>query len=46
MKARFADLGFDVASRDQQSPDGLAILQKAEIDRWWPLVKAAGIKAE
>jgi tripartite-type tricarboxylate transporter receptor subunit TctC len=46
MKARFADLGFDLAPRDQQTPDGLATLQKAEIDRWWPIVRAAGIKAE
>jgi tripartite-type tricarboxylate transporter receptor subunit TctC len=46
IKARFADLGFDVAPPDQQSPDGLATLQKAEIDRWWPIIKAAGIKAQ
>jgi tripartite-type tricarboxylate transporter receptor subunit TctC len=46
IKARFADLGFDVAPPDQQSPDGLATLQKAEIDRWWPIVKAANIKGE
>jgi tripartite-type tricarboxylate transporter receptor subunit TctC len=46
IKARFADLGFDVAPLDQQSPDALATLQKAEIDRWWPIVKAAKIKGE
>jgi tripartite-type tricarboxylate transporter receptor subunit TctC len=46
IKARFADLGFDVAPPDQQSPDGLATLQKAEIDRWWPIIKAANIKGE
>ena len=46
VKARFSDLGLDVARPDQQSPDGLATLQKVEIDRWWPTVKAAGIKPE
>jgi tripartite-type tricarboxylate transporter receptor subunit TctC len=46
IKARFADLGLDVAPPDQQSPDGLATLQKVEIDRWWPTVKAANIKAQ
>jgi tripartite-type tricarboxylate transporter receptor subunit TctC len=46
IKARFADMGFDVAPADQQTPDGLATLQKTEIDRWWPIVKAANIKGE
>ena len=46
IKARFVDLGFDVAPPDQQSPDGLATLQKTEIDRWWPIIKALGIKAQ
>jgi tripartite-type tricarboxylate transporter receptor subunit TctC len=46
IKARFADLGLDVAPPDQQSADGLATFQKVEIDRWWPIVKAANIKME
>jgi hypothetical protein len=29
-----------------QNPQALAALQKAEIDKWWPIIKAAGIKAE
>ena len=45
-KAKFADLGLDVASREQQTPEGLAAFQKAEIEKWWPIIKAAGIKAE
>jgi tripartite-type tricarboxylate transporter receptor subunit TctC len=45
-RARFADLGLDVASREQQTPDGLAAFHKAEIEKWWPIIKAAGIKAE
>ena len=43
LRARFADLGLDVASREQQTPEGLAAFQKAEIEKWWPIIKAAGI---
>jgi tripartite-type tricarboxylate transporter receptor subunit TctC len=46
LKARFSDLGLDVASREQQSPEGLASFHKGEIDKWWPIIKAAGIKVE
>ena len=46
VKARFTDLGLDVASREQQSPEGLAAFHKGEIDKWWPIIKAAGIKVE
>ncbi|HEX9434898.1 MAG TPA: tripartite tricarboxylate transporter substrate-binding protein [Burkholderiales bacterium] len=46
VKARFSDLGLDIASREQQSPEGLAAFQKAEMERWWPVIRAAGIKAE
>ena len=40
---RYADLGLDVASREQQQPEGLAAFQKAEIEKWWPVIKASGI---
>jgi tripartite-type tricarboxylate transporter receptor subunit TctC len=46
VKARFTELGLDVASAQQQTPEGLAAFQKAEIDKWWPIIKAAGIKPE
>jgi tripartite-type tricarboxylate transporter receptor subunit TctC len=46
VKARFSDLGLDVASREQQTPEGLAAFHKGEIDKWWPIIKAAGIKVE
>jgi tripartite-type tricarboxylate transporter receptor subunit TctC len=43
---RFAELGLDVASRAQQTPEGLAAFHKAEIDKWWPIIKSANIKGE
>jgi len=46
VKARFAQLGLDVAAREQQTPDGLAAFQNAEMDKWWPIIKAAGIRGE
>lgn len=46
VQARLAELGLDLASREQQSPEGLAAFQKAEIDKWWPVIKAANIKVE
>jgi tripartite-type tricarboxylate transporter receptor subunit TctC len=46
VQARFADLGLDVASREQQTSDGLAAFHKGEIEKWWPIIKAAGIKVE
>jgi tripartite-type tricarboxylate transporter receptor subunit TctC len=46
LKAKFSELGLDVASREQQTPEGLAAFQKAEIEKWWPIIKSAGVKAE
>jgi tripartite-type tricarboxylate transporter receptor subunit TctC len=46
LKAKFAELGLDVASPAQQTPEGLAVFQKAEIEKWWPIIKAAGVTAE
>jgi tripartite-type tricarboxylate transporter receptor subunit TctC len=46
VKERFADLGLEVASREQQSSEGLAAFVKAEMDKWWPIIKSANIKVE
>ncbi len=47
VRKRFADLGLDVAPREpEQTPEGLATFQKAEIEKWWPIIKAAGIGAQ
>ncbi len=46
VRARLADLGQDIFPRDQQTPEALGIHHKAEIEKWWPIIKAAGIKGE
>ena len=46
VRARFAELGLEMFPREQQTPEALAAFQKAEIEKWWPMVKAAGIKVE
>jgi tripartite-type tricarboxylate transporter receptor subunit TctC len=43
---RLADLGYEVPSRDEQTPDVIRAIQKAEIEKWWPIIKSAGIKPE
>jgi tripartite-type tricarboxylate transporter receptor subunit TctC len=43
---RLTELGLDIPPRDQQTPEALAKLQRAEIDKWWPIIKAANIKPE
>jgi tripartite-type tricarboxylate transporter receptor subunit TctC len=46
VQKRFADLGHAIPPRELQSPPALAAHHKAELDRWWPIIKAAGIKTQ
>jgi tripartite-type tricarboxylate transporter receptor subunit TctC len=45
-RRRIADLGLEIPPREEQSPEALRAFQKAEIEKWWPIIKAANIKAE
>jgi tripartite-type tricarboxylate transporter receptor subunit TctC len=44
--SRLADLGQEIFPREQQTPEALGAYHKAEIEKWWPVIKAAGIKVE
>ena len=46
VRARLADFGLEIYPRDQQTPQAVTALQKAEIATWWPMIKAAKIKGE
>jgi tripartite-type tricarboxylate transporter receptor subunit TctC len=46
VRQRLADLGHEIFPREQQTPEALAAFQKAEIEKWWPIIKAANIKPE
>ena len=43
---RLADAGQEFFPDDMNAPEALAKFQKAEIDKWWPVIKAAGIRAQ
>jgi tripartite-type tricarboxylate transporter receptor subunit TctC len=46
IRSRLIDLGSVIPEREQQTPEALAALHKAEIEKWWPIINAAGIKLE
>src|SRR6267143_840118 len=46
VRKRFGDLGLDIPPRDQQTPEALGAFHKAEIEKWWPIIKAANIKLD
>jgi len=46
VRARLTEQGHDIPTRSELTPEGLAAHHKAEIDKWWPIIKAAGIKLQ
>ncbi|HKA41304.1 MAG TPA: tripartite tricarboxylate transporter substrate binding protein [Burkholderiales bacterium] len=46
VRERLETQGMEIATREKQTPEGLAAIQQAEIKKWWPVIDAAGIKPE
>jgi tripartite-type tricarboxylate transporter receptor subunit TctC len=46
VRARLTELAQELPAREQLTPEALGAYQKAEIEKWWPIVKAAGIKVD
>ena len=46
VRSRLADVGQEIPPREQQTPEALGAFTKAEIEKWWPIMKAANIKGE
>ena len=46
VRSRLIELGYEAFPRDQQTPEALAALQRAYAEKWWPIIKEFGIKAE
>ena len=45
LRKRLVDIGQELYSPEMSTPEALGKFQKAEIEKWWPIIKAAGIKA-
>jgi tripartite-type tricarboxylate transporter receptor subunit TctC len=46
VQSRLADLGYEAFPRERQTPEALGSMQKADAEKWWPIIREAGIKAE
>jgi tripartite-type tricarboxylate transporter receptor subunit TctC len=46
IRKKLADQSYEIGPREEQTPEYLAAFHKAEIEKWWPIIKAAGIKGE
>jgi tripartite-type tricarboxylate transporter receptor subunit TctC len=46
IRQRLIEMGQEVPSRDMQTPEAFAAFQKAEIEKWWPIIRAANVKAD
>jgi len=46
VQKKLAEIGQEIPSRQLQTPEGLRAYQKAEADKWWPMIRAAGVRAQ
>jgi tripartite-type tricarboxylate transporter receptor subunit TctC len=46
VRTRLIDMGQEIPARDRQTAEALGAFHKAEIEKWWPILRAANIKVE
>jgi tripartite-type tricarboxylate transporter receptor subunit TctC len=46
VRSRLVDLGQEIFPREQQTPQALGALQRADAEKWWPIIGAANVRAE
>jgi tripartite-type tricarboxylate transporter receptor subunit TctC len=46
VRQRLTVLALEIPPPDELGPDALGALHKAEIEKWWPIIRAAGLKGE
>jgi hypothetical protein len=46
VRSRLVALGYEIVPRSSQTPEALAVMQKTDAEKWWPIIKELGIKAE
>jgi tripartite-type tricarboxylate transporter receptor subunit TctC len=45
-RKQLENLGLQMPAKDQLTPEALGAWQKAEIAKWWPIIKAADVRVE
>jgi tripartite-type tricarboxylate transporter receptor subunit TctC len=46
VRRKFADQGHEIPPREQHTPEALAVHHRAEVEKWWPNIKAANIQVQ
>jgi tripartite-type tricarboxylate transporter receptor subunit TctC len=46
VRSRLIDLGVEIFPRERQTAEALGAMQTADIEKWWPIIKASGIRPE
>jgi hypothetical protein len=46
VRARLVEFGYEIFPREQQTPEALGAMVRADAEKWWPIIKELGIKAE